>query len=550
MSNDSTIASSLQSVDSSQRRFSQNEFSQLTGIARGTLQRMIERGELVPTFNSNIKGVAMAYSEETAKEVLSKRGLTEEQIAEKLRTFYESRSKEENLSGANANQSSDEEIAAKVDSDSDSDSDSERADNSEAISEPSALKSLAVVNSVLGIDSRRKLETLDDYRDCIRDLNLKREQYDAAFTIAIGKMLIEAKKLAGHGYWAQWLADNESFFGFSQQYANRFMRVADRWEDGKLKDIFQYNRSQLFALLQVPEEEVQNFIDDQKADGNPIENQTDKELKNAIKEKFKPRTQKATPDNGDSNSELPGRYIDVLDKGLELPPDVPSQKQSQQITANFTREENLQAKNIQVEITPIKNHPAQAQQITVEHVLQSESQSQTAEQKPFVTLNTGCEEWYTPQKYIEAARAVMGGIDLDPASSDVAQQNVKATTHYTADDNGLNHEWRGRIWLNPPFSSGLIEKFVGKLLASDFDAAIVLTDNATETNWFRKLVDKASAFVFTTGRIKFLKNGIEEGSPTRGQCFFYFGANADTFLETFEQFGWGAKRIKPAVKEA
>jgi hypothetical protein len=52
-------------------------------------------------------------------------------------------------------------------------------------------------------------------------------------------------------------------------------------------------------------------------------------------------------------------------------------------------------------------------------------------------------EWFTPAEYLEKAREVMGAFDLDPASCEGANQTVKATKFYGADDNGLEQEWHG-----------------------------------------------------------------------------------------------------------
>jgi len=46
-------------------------------------------------------------------------------------------------------------------------------------------------------------------------------------------------------------------------------------------------------------------------------------------------------------------------------------------------------------------------------------------------METGENEWYTPGEYIEAAREVLGRIDLNPASSEHARHSVKSCRAYT-----------------------------------------------------------------------------------------------------------------------
>lgn len=159
-----------------------------------------------------------------------------------------------------------------------------------------------------------------------------------------------------------------------------------------------------------------------------------------------------------------------------------------------------------------------------------------------VSHNSGEEEWYTPPEYIEAARRVMGTIDLDPASSEEANKIVKANIYFTKDDDGLRHHWSGNVWMNPPYSSGIVDKFTGKITAhyahGDINQAIVLVNNATETEWFQNMLTQASAICLVRKRIKFIKpTGEGNKSPLQGQVILYMGKDISLFEESFRNFG-------------
>lgn len=158
-----------------------------------------------------------------------------------------------------------------------------------------------------------------------------------------------------------------------------------------------------------------------------------------------------------------------------------------------------------------------------------------------VRHNSGEQEWYTPPAYLEAARQVLGAIDLDPASTAQANQVVQATRFYSQWDDGLGQPWAGRVWMNPPYAAELVGKFTHKLCqhltAGDVTAAIVLVNNATETSWFQELAQVCQAVCFPQGRVRFLDPAGMPGAPLQGQALLYSGPQVDQFLTVFRPFG-------------
>ena len=173
-----------------------------------------------------------------------------------------------------------------------------------------------------------------------------------------------------------------------------------------------------------------------------------------------------------------------------------------------------------------------------------------------IASQTKSNEWYTPSKYIEAAREVMGSIDLDPASCELANQTVKASRYYTKEDDGLEQSWYcNSMWLNPPYGRTLemkakhqstIDLFVSRLVAEyeqgNVHQAILLVPATIGTHWFSLLW--RYSICFHTGKIKFIAPVKHTTySHAYGTCLIYLGKNEQKFIEVFSQFGTIAKRV-------
>lgn len=79
------------------------------------------------------------------------------------------------------------------------------------------------------------------------------------------------------------------------------------------------------------------------------------------------------------------------------------------------------------------------------------------------------DEWYTPKWIVDA----LGSFDLDPCAPENRLWNT-AKRHITPSEDGLKLNGGVRVWLNPPYSRPLIERFVEKMVRNNNGIALLL----------------------------------------------------------------------------
>lgn len=69
-----------------------------------------------------------------------------------------------------------------------------------------------------------------------------------------------------------------------------------------------------------------------------------------------------------------------------------------------------------------------------------------------IHFSSKSDNWPTPQKFFDDLNKEFGPFDLDPCAS---KENAKCEKYFTALDDGLTKEWRGRVWMNPPYGRNI-----------------------------------------------------------------------------------------------
>lgn len=94
-------------------------------------------------------------------------------------------------------------------------------------------------------------------------------------------------------------------------------------------------------------------------------------------------------------------------------------------------------------------------------------------------------ELITNKDLAMTAHALMGGIDLDVASSRVANEYVGAEKYFTPTDDGLNaQDWFGKVYLFPPSGTYYWDKQNDRWKMTRGSARSMVSSHAV---WFRRL---------------------------------------------------------------
>lgn len=118
-------------------------------------------------------------------------------------------------------------------------------------------------------------------------------------------------------------------------------------------------------------------------------------------------------------------------------------------------------------------------------------------------------EWETPQDLFDRLNAEHC-FTLDVCA---LPENAKCERYFTPSDNGLEKDWGGVCWMNPPYGREItrwIEKAQKSVSAGEAEKVVCLVPARTDTAWWHDYCTKGQ-IEFIRGRLKF--GGQKHSAP-------------------------------------
>lgn len=129
------------------------------------------------------------------------------------------------------------------------------------------------------------------------------------------------------------------------------------------------------------------------------------------------------------------------------------------------------------------------------------------------------DDWYTPPEIFAALGLTF---DLDPCSPGPGHW-VPARRIYTKADDGMAQDWRGSVFMNPPFGGRYGHlPWLSRFL--DHGNGIAIVRAYTSSDWWHAYLPRAWAILFPKGKTKFIRpDGSIGKAPGHGVALIGMG---------------------------
>ena len=147
-------------------------------------------------------------------------------------------------------------------------------------------------------------------------------------------------------------------------------------------------------------------------------------------------------------------------------------------------------------------------------------------------------EWYTPDEVITYVKYLYETIDLDPCTNSKTNPNVKATAYFDIFDNGLEKDWFGSVYVNPPYGREIgkwVDKCLHEYASNHVEEILLLAPARVDTKWFAKIA--GFHWCSISGRLKFKSSSGERNPAPFPSAMIYIGYRPEEFDIVFCDLG-------------